>query len=594
MQHGMEEGAEGVTAAADRRAPGQTSSGLFPTLRGYRRSWLRPDVIAGVTLWAVTVPQAFAYASIAGAPLVLGLYAVPAALFAYALVGTSGQLNMGPMSSMAAMSAATVAQFAALGSEQFTALTVALAITTGVVGLVAALLRLGFLASFISEPIMMGYMAGLALNIIVGQLPSLFGVEGLGATASMGANFFQQLAAVIGQLGETVLPTFAIGLLVAAIILVLKRVSPVLPAALIAVGVAIVAGRVFSLADAGVETIGTIPAGLPSFGLPTTNFFDYLQLAPGAIGILIVGYAEGLGVARTYAARQQREIDPGRELVGIGLANVAAGLSSGMIVNGSVSRSAINAASGAKTQLASLFTAALTVVTLVFLTGMFEGMPRSALAGVVIAAVWDLVDVRMLRMLYAASDQPLTRVAGILQRPDFLASLGALLGVLVFGNLEGLIVGVGISLVLILSRVSRPRIVTLGRVPGTDHLYGDVDRNPESETEPGMIILRVDGGIFFVNAGYVRDEVRRAATQAGIKAIVLDMQTVPWTDVTGVHMLDELADDLAQTGVRLAIARSVGEVRDLQRREVPDLVRRNTYPSVPAAVRTLRRELTGS
>src|SRR5581483_5866054 len=275
--------------------------------------------------------------------------------------------------------------------------------------------------------------------------------------------------------------------------LVLRRISPVLPGSLIAVGLAIVAARLFPLAEAGVATVGTIPSGLPSFGLPTTNPLDYLQLAPGAIGILVVGYAEGLGVARTYATRQQQAIDPGRELLGLGVANVAAGLSSGMIVNGSVSRTAINASAGAKTQVSALVTAALTLLTLLFLTGVFEGLPRAALAGVVIAAVWDIIDVRMLRMLYAVSDEPLFSAAGILHRPDFVASVAAVLGVLVFGNLEGLVIGVALSLLLLLARVSRPHITTLGHVSGTDHQYADLERDPDAEPVPGITVLRVEG-----------------------------------------------------------------------------------------------------
>lgn len=562
-------------------------AGLFPTLHGYQRSWLRTDVVAGLTLWAVSVPQALAYASIAGAPLVVGLYAVPAGILAYAVVGSSGQLNMGPMSSMAAMSAAAVAQFATPGSNQFTTLTLALAVTTGVLGLVAAVLRLGFLTSFISEPIMMAYMAGLALNIMVGQLPKLFGVDAVGG---MEANFFQQLAGVLGQLGAAHVLTLVIGLAVVAIVLGLKRLSPVLPGALIAVGLGILAARLFPLAEAGVATVGTLPRGLPRFGVPTTNLQDYLQLLPAAAGILVLGYAEGLGVARTYATRQAREISAGRELLGLGLANVASGLSSGMIVNGSVSRTVINATAGAKTQVSGLVTAAMTLLTLLFLTGLFTGLPQAVLAGIVIAAVWDLLDPRMLRMLYAVSDEPLTRPAGIVHRPDFVASLATVLGVLVFGNLEGLAIGIAISLLLLLSRAARPHVTELGHVRGTRHHYTDLERDPEGEAVPGITVLRPEGGLFFANADYVRDRVLAAAGRPGTRAIVLDMQTVPWTDVTGVEMLRKLGEDLDRMGVRLAVARPLGEVRALGRRVIHDSAVRDVYPTVQAAVTAMRGE----
>lgn len=560
---------------------------LFPTLHGYQRSWLRSDLVAGITLWAVSVPQALAYASIAGVPLVVGLYAVPVALLAYAVVGSSGPLNMGPMSSMALMSAATVAMFAKPGSDQFTTLTVALALTTGVVGVAAALLRLGFISSFISEPIMMAYMAGLALNIIVGQLPKLFGIEAMG---DMDANFFQQLAGVLRQLDATHVLTLVIGLAVIATVIVLKRISPVLPGALVAVGLGIVAARLFPVADAGVATVGTLPRGLPRFEIPTTNLRDYLQLVPGALGILIVGYAEGLGVARTYAARQAQEINPGRELLGLGLANVASGLSSGMIVNGSVSRTVINASAGAKTQLSALVTAALTLVTLLFLTGLFTGLPQAVLAGVVIAVVWGLIDPHMLRMLYALSNQPLTRAAGFVHRPDFFASVATVLGVLVFGNLEGLVIGVAISLLLLLSRAARPHVTELGHVPGTQHQYADLERDPEGEAVPGITVLRVEGGLFFANADHVRDRVLAAAGRSGTKAIVLDMGTVPWTDVSGVEMLRNLGEDLDRMSVRLGVANPLGEVRDVRRRVIGDHAIRDVYPTVQAAVTALQGE----
>ncbi|MFL5881244.1 MAG: SulP family inorganic anion transporter, partial [Actinomycetota bacterium] len=309
---------------------------LFPSLAGYQRGWLRGDVVAGLTVWAMLVPQAMAYASIAGVSPVVGLYAAPAALLLYAAFGSSRHLIVGPMSATAALSAAAVAELATRGSGRFAALTVTLAITTGVIGVVAGLARLGFVANFISEPVLKGFIVGLALTIIVGQLPKLFGVpKGEG-------NFFEQLWHLAGQLGQTSGLTLLVGLGSLALILGLRRVAPVVPGSLAAVVFGIVVVQLFDLDRHGAAIVGKIQPGLPALGLPGVAAVDYLKFAPVAVGILLVGFAEGLGAAKTYAARDGYQVSPNRELVGLGAANLAAGVSSGMVVNGSLSKTAVN------------------------------------------------------------------------------------------------------------------------------------------------------------------------------------------------------------------------------------------------------------
>lgn len=556
------------------------SVGLFPSLRGYQPKWLRGDIIAGLTVWAVLVPESLAYASIAGVSPVVGLYAAPGALLLYALFGSSRHLIVGPMSATAALSASVVAS-AITPADDFTTATAALAICVGIAGVVAALLRLGFLTEFISEPVLKGFIVGLALTIIIGQVPGLLGLP------SVSGDFFEKLGGVARELGQLSVATTVVGVVSLAIVLVLKEVAPVLPGSLIAVGVGIASVSLFQLDQHGVDIVGTIPAGLAPVGMPDGSLDLFGRLAGPAVGVLLIGLAEGVGAAKTYAARDHDDIDPDRELLGLGAANMAAGLSSGMVVNGSLSKTAVNGGAGAKSQVSGLVVAAMTIVTLLFFTGLFEKLPEATLAGVVIAAVWELVDVRSLRRLYRLSSQPLARLSGLTARPDFLAAMAALLGVLVLDTLPGLFIGIGVSLMLLLYRAYRPHVATLGLVPGSTDQYGDVARHPENVQPPGLVILRVDSAIFFANAEHVRSTVRDAAAKPGIRAVILDLEASPSVDVSAVRMLAELREELHARGSRLVLARNLGQVRDLMRRELGEGSVTDVYPTVAAAVTAL-------
>jgi SulP family sulfate permease len=549
---------------------------LFPSLAGYRRSWLQGDVMAGLTVWAMLIPQALAYASIAGVSPVVGLYATPAALLLYAAFGSSRHLVVGPMSATAALSAAAVAELATQGSGEFAALTATLAITAGIIGVVAGLARLGFVANFISEPVLKGFIIGLALMIMVGQLPKLFGVpKGEG-------NFFEQLWHLLGNLDQTSGLTLLVGLGSLALILGLRRVAPMVPGSLVAVVLGIVVVQLFHADRHGAAIVGSIEPGLPSLGLPGVAAVDYLTLAPAAVGILLVGFAEGLGAAKTYAARAHYEVDANRELLGLGAANLASGLSSGMVVNGSLSKTAVNGSAGARSQISGLVVAALTILTLLFLTGLFENLPEATLAAVVIAAVIELVDIPALTALYRVATRQLRGIYGIAARPDFLAAVAALAGVLVFDTLPGLFIGIAVSLLLLLYRASRPHVAVLGQVPGMPGQYGDVLRHPENEQPPGIALLRVEGGLFFANADTVRDVIRAHAAEPGTRAVVLDAETAPFIDVSAARMLIEVATDLRRSGVELVIARDVGQVRDVLR--TAGAGTRRVFPTVGQAV----------
>jgi sulfate permease, SulP family len=555
---------------------------VFGSLRGYRLTWLRADVVAGLTVWAVLVPESLAYATIAGVPPVVGLYAAVPALVLYALLGSSRHLVVASMSATAALSAEIVGDLTSAGSGEYVALTAALALVTGLLGLGAGLARLGFLASFISAPVLKGFIVGLALTIVAGQLPKLFGVpKGSG-------NFFEQLGALVSELGDTDGATLAVGVTGLVLVLVLRRRLPLVPGSLVVVLLGIAAVALLDLDERGVAIVGPIDAGLPRFGLPDAGATDYLTLVGAAVGVLLVGYAEGLGAAKTYAARAGYDIDPNRELLGLGAANLGSGLASGMVVNGSLSKTAVNGGAGARSQLSGLTVAVLTVVTLLFLTGLFEQLPEAVLAAVVIAAVVELVDIPALRRLYRVWTPRLAGVYGWSARADFLAALAALLGVLVFDTLPGLFIGIAVSLVLLLYRASRPHVARLA--PGTDPgSWLDLDRHPDLTPDPAVVVLRVESGLFFANADAVRDHVRAQLTPA-TRAVVLDAQTAPFVDVTATEMLNQLAADLARRDVTLTLAHPVGQIRDvLDRTAAGSGVALTVEPDVDAAVAACRR-----
>ncbi|WP_116999950.1 SulP family inorganic anion transporter [Desertimonas flava] len=531
---------------------------LFASLRGYRRRWLRADVVAGLTVWAVLVPESLAYASIAGVSPVVGLYAAPPALVLYAAFGSSRHLVVGPMSATAAMSAAAVADLTTGGPGEVLAFTAVLALVTGVLALAAGVLRLGFVANFISEPVLKGFVIGLALTIIVGQVPKLLGVE------KESGNFFEQCWHLIGELGDTHGRSLAIGAVSFFVVIAVREWLPLVPGSLVAVVVGVVAVTLFGLDEHGVEIVGEIDSGLPALGWPDgSSLRDGLRATGAAAGIMLVAFVEGLGAAKAYAAREHDVIDPNRELIGLGAANLATGLGSGMVVNGSLSKTAVNGSAGARTQLSGLVAAGLTIVTLLFLTGLFEQLPEPTLAAIVIAAVIELVDVGALRGLYRLYTQDLGRIYGRAARPDFAAAIAALVGVLLFEALPGLALGVVVSLLLLLRRASAPHIAVLGRVPGTSDQFGDVDRHPDNRPVPGVVVLRVEAGLFFANTDSVRSAIKEAASRPDTRAVILDAGAVPSIDVTAVRMLSETAGDLERDGRRLVIAHDLGQVGDL-------------------------------
>jgi sulfate permease, SulP family len=558
---------------------------LAPSLRSYQPAWLGKDLFAGATVWAVLVPESLAYASIAGVPPVVGLYAAVPALALYALFGSSRHLVVAPMSATAALSAGAIAGLADPGGAEYVALTAALALMAGAVALLAGVLRLGFLAGFISEPVLKGFIVGLALTIIMGQLPKLFGVD------AASGDFFERLVGLAGNLGDTSGTTLAVGLVSLALVLGLRRWLPLVPGSLVAVAVGILAVVLLDLDEHGVDVVGAIAPGLPDFGLPAGVPFDrYVDLVQPAVAVVLIGFVEGLGAAKTYAARAGDAVDANQELLALAAANTGAGLSSGMVVNGTLSKTAVNGAAGARSQVSGLFVAVLTTVTLLFLTGLFEQLPEATLAAIVVAALVELVDVRSLRRLYGVWTRELRTLYGPAARADFAAAIAALLGVLIFDTLPGLIIGIALSFLLLLYRASRPYVATLGRSAHGEWL--DTARRADAIPEPGVVVLRVEGGMFFGNADTVRDRILAAASD--VPAVVLDCETVPFVDISAAEMMLRLAYDLERRGVRLALARVIGQVRDVLNASGGDFPALAIHPSIEAALAAVQPRAPGS
>ncbi len=523
----------------------------------YERSWLRTDVMAGLAVWAMMVPQALAYAGIAGVPPIYGLYCVPLAMAAYAFFGTSRTLSVGPESAIAIISAVTVGGIVAQDPAEFLALTSLLALVVGGLFLVFGLLRLGWVANFLSQPVLQGFTQGIALIVIVGQIPTLVGTgDAVGAKLGELRNvpqvlgldidysgFFVQAWAVLVTIGKANPATVAIGLASLVLLFAFKRFRPLAPSALIAVLLTVLAVSILGLTERGVSVIGEVETGMVSLSLPAISLEKVVSLLPGALAIVLLGYSVSLSVAAVGAQATGEEIDPNQELVALGMSNLGAALSSGFVVCGSLSRGVVIRRAGGRTQIVSLINAGLVVLTLLFALPLFYRLPQATLAAIVIAAMSGLLDFVYLRRLLR------------IDSGEFAYAMVALFGVLVLGILEGVALGVVLSLALLIRRVSRPSASVLGRLPGTD-AYRDITIHPEAETLPGMLIYRFDAPIIFPNASYFMAEVRRLIAEATVpvREVLVAAHQINQLDSTGADQLARLQAELEAKEIRLSIA----------------------------------------
>jgi high affinity sulfate transporter 1 len=523
-------------------------------LRGYNKTWLSEDLLAGATLAAYAVPVSLAYASLAGLPPQMGLYCYLLGGLGYALLGSSRHLAVGPTSAISLLLGVSLFELSRGDLRQQAVLASLTALLMAAVYLVAWLLRLSVLVNFISESILTGFKAGAALVIASTQLPKLFGVPG------GGEDFFERLAALWQQLGATNITALLIGTAAIAMLLTGEKLLPGRPIALAVVLLSIVVVALGQLDQDGLKIVGEIPAGLPQFGthLREAAGFGHAQLRQLvrlASACFLLSYIESVSAARTFALKHRYDVSPRQELLGLGAASLLAGLFQGFPIAGGLSQSAVNERAGARTPLSLVVASAAIACVLLFFTGFFRTLPDAVLAAVVLIAVKGLIDIRELQHLWRAS------------RLDFAAAAVALAGVLFMGVLDGVMVAVFASLAMLLWRVSRPPVAFLGRIPGTSR-FSDIARHPSNEPLPGILAFRVQSSLLYFNADYVLDIVlQRARATPDVRRAICDLSNVPQIDIAGARMLRRLHEELLAMDIELKIADAHGPVRELLQAE---------------------------
>jgi len=501
-------------------------------LRQYRREWLRPDVVAGLTAAAVVLPKAMAYATIAGLPLQVGLYTALVPMVVYALLGSSRPLSVSTTTTIAILTAAELGRVAPGGdAATLIAASATLAMLVGAMLVLAFALRLGFIANFISEPVLTGFKSAIGLVIVVDQVPKLLGIH------IEKTGFLRDIVAIGQALPHTSLATLLLAILLLALIFGLERFAPRSPAPLIAVAVAIAASGLLGLASAGVATVGSVPGGLPALTPPRLDLV--VQMWPAAAGIALMSFTETIAAARAFGAPGEPHPEPNQELLAVGLANFAGGWSGGMPAGGGTTQTAVNRKAGAKTQLAELVTAAAALATLLVLAPLIGLMPQAALAAVVVAYSLELIrpeefgEIRRVRHV------------------EFYWALIAFAGVVFLGTLNGILVAVIASLLALAQQTFNPPVYVMGRKRGTDVFRPLSTEHPDDETWPGLLIVRAEGRIFFANAQRVFDRVRPLIEQARPSVVVLDCRAITDIEYTAVKMLGEAEERLRAEGIAL-------------------------------------------
>jgi sulfate permease, SulP family len=515
----------------------------------YRSAWLRGDLVAGVTLAAYAIPVSLAYAGLAGLPPQVGVYGYLLGGLGYALLGSSRQLAIGPTSAISLMIAGTVGAMADGDAHRYAQIASLTGFTVAALCLFAWALRLSALVKLISDSILVGFKAGAGLTIAMTQLPSLFGVAG------GGHNFFERAALLAGQLSQTHYLVVAVGVIAIMLLVLGERWLPGKPVALGVVVLSIVAASMLGLPALGLPTTGEIPPGLPALQVPELRLRDVEGIVSLAAGCLLLAYIESVSAARTFAANHGYALDPRQELLGIGAANLATALGQGYPVAGGLSQSAVNDRAGARSPLALVFASMTLALCLLFLTRLLENLPKAVLAAVVMTAVYGLLDFPALRRMWRVS------------RLDFYAAAIALVGVLLLGILQGILLAALASVLMLLVSVSRPHVAFLGRIPGT-RSYSDLARHPENEALPGVIAFRPEASLIYVNADAVLESVLNRLRRAGpseIRLMVCDLSASPYLDLAGSRMLHELHSQLTAGGIALRIIGAHGWVRDLLR-----------------------------
>jgi SulP family sulfate permease len=516
---------------------------ILAWLPKYKRSWLTKDIIAGSTLAAFSIPESMAYAGIAGLPAEMGLYTSMWLAFVYTLFGTSSRLAAGPTSGLSATMAAGLVAFANTGSDDYIAFAALTTIVMGLVAVVSWALRLGFVVNFISKPVLIGFSAGAAFYITGTQLGDLFGIDG------GDGGFFSQVGYIIQNISETNMIALTLGIVTIIILLVADRVAPKLPNSLIVVLVAIGFVSLLGLQDS-VDTVGSIPQGLPSIGLPKLGLSSVLEVLPLAISLFLLGVGEHIGIARSFGNKYKEKTDANQEMLAIGLGNIISGIGGGYVGAGSMSRSTVNDQAGAQTWVAGAVRGLGILLVLLFLFWLFANLAMAVLAGIVIVAVIGLVDIPEIKRVYA------------LNKREFFVLATTFIIVVGIGLLEGLVVGMFFGLVDMLGRVSSPHTAILGRYPGTDRV-ANVKRVSDAVEIPGILIYRIDAALFYANAADIQDEIGDLVdgTEPPVKLVIMDLGVTPILDITGADTIGDIANLLASKGVALKVANATNSVR---------------------------------
>ncbi|KLI08438.1 SulP family inorganic anion transporter [Mycolicibacterium senegalense] len=540
---------------------------------GYQRSWLRGDVLAGVTVAAYLVPQVMAYATVAGLPPVAGLWAALAPMAVYAVLGSSRQLSVGPESTTALMTATALAPLAIGDPTRYAAMSAVLALLVGVICLAAGLGRLGFLAELLSRPVLVGYMTGVAVIMISGQLGKVTGVD------VTGDEFIDQVRSFVTGIGSVQLPTVVLSVTVLVLLLVLYRISPRFPGPLVAVLIATAVVWLFSLDGKGIRVVGGIPSGLPKLTLAPVALTELVTLVVPAIGIAVVAFSDNALTARTFAARKGETVDANAELRALGVCNLTAGVTQGFPVSSSGSRTALGDTVGSRTQLYSLVMLATVLAVMLAGRDLLEHFPMAALGALVVYAALRLIDVAEFRRLAR------------FRRSELLLAVATTVAVLGLGVLYGVLVAITLSLVDALRRIARPHDSVLGYVPGIAGMH-DVDDYPEAELIPGLVVYRYDAPLFFANAEDFRERALAAVAEADgpVEWFVLNAEAQVDPDLTAVDALEQLRRELTARGIVFAMARVKSDLRDdLVAAGFVDRVGTDRiFPTLPTAVAAFR------
>lgn len=538
-------------------------------LRTYDTKNLGSDVVAGISVAAVAIPIGIAYAQLAGAPPVVGIYSCVLAPVAYALFGSSRQLIVNPDAAACAIVAATTAPLAAGDPARYADLSIWLTLLTGIVCIAAGIARFGFIANFLSRPILVGYLNGIAISIIVGQLGKLLGIDvPSGGVFSMLANLFKQISTLHWT-------TTIVGVSLLAVLLGLKKFLPKIPGPVVAAAASIAVVYFLHLNNSGVRIIGAIPSGLPTPRIPSLALNDLGQLSLGAVTIMLVSFCSMMTTARGFATKNGYQIDPNRDLMALGACDLASGFSRGFVVSGADSRTAVADSAGGKTQMTSVVTSISIALVLLFLTAPLGYLPISALAAILISSSIGLFDLHSLRRYYHLS------------RPEFRHAVVAMLGVMTVGVLGGVLIAVGLAILRLLVLASKPRDAVLGVVPGTDN-FVNLASEPLARAVPGVLVFRFESALVFFNTDYFDGRIRQAVSEAQEKpnVLVLDAESMPMLDTTGADALETLYSELLAEGIELRIARAKGRFRImLEDSGVADKIgREKIFPSTRAAV----------